>query len=91
MRRNIAPASVVNPLFYAVIEGDAPGVYGSQWASLFWNSAVLTNLLWLRVAIHARGLRATCVTVYTTRESANQAFVDAYMAGRVSALPAPGR
>ena len=35
MRRNIAPASVVNPLFYVVIEGDAPGVYGSQCAFLF--------------------------------------------------------
>lgn len=28
--------------------------------------------------------------MYTTRESANQAFVDAYMASRVIALPAPG-
>ena len=48
------------------------------------------NLLWLRVAaIYARGLRESRITVYTTRDSANQAFVDAYMGSRVSAYPAP--
>lgn len=30
MRRNNAPTTVVTPMFYLVIEGDAPGVYGSQ-------------------------------------------------------------
>ena len=34
--------------------------------------------------MRARGLRGPRVSVYTSRESANQAFVDAYMAGRVS-------
>jgi hypothetical protein len=36
--------------------------------------------------VRARGLHGPRVTVYTTRESANQAFVDAYMASRVSAM-----
>lgn len=30
MQRNIAPTSAVNPMFYLVVEGHAPGVYGLQ-------------------------------------------------------------
>lgn len=41
-RGDIAPASVLNPVFYLVLEGDAPGVYGSQWASL---SGMVLSLL----------------------------------------------
>lgn len=31
--------------FYVVIEGDAPGVYGSQWVPVLWNGIKYTNLL----------------------------------------------
>jgi hypothetical protein len=58
--------------------------------SLYLECCSIINLMWLSsAAIRARGLHGPRINAYTTRDTANQAFVDAYMASRVSAYPAP--
>ncbi len=54
--------------------------------TLFGLVLVLLAYCGFRVAaMHARGLHGPRLTAYTTHDTANQAFVDAYMASHVTA------